>query len=146
VPSQTNKYRVNYYCLLLPAGIIFVRASYQTCVTTGGFTTSLHFAWNDKEVPEQVISLPLPASRGNLQVTAISVEYFSVKNGLMQKIIKKAFMPAGVVSAMCLVDYCDSYWNRRQLFFTFFSFSTIYQKKMLTSGLLIIFFHTLWDN
>jgi hypothetical protein len=51
-------------------------------------------------VPEQVISLPLPASPGNLLVTAISLEYFSVKNGLMQKIMKKAFMPAGVVSAM----------------------------------------------
>ena len=140
MPSQTNKYRVNYYCLLLPAGIIFVRASYQTCVTTGGFTTSLHFAWNDKEVPEQVISLPLPASRGNLQVTAISVEYFSVKNGLMQKIMKKAFMPAGVVSAMCLVDYCDSYWNRRQTFFYVFFIQYYLSKENVDKWIIDYFF------
>ena len=55
---------------------------------------------NETEVPEQLISLPLPATTGNLVVTAVSLEYFSVKNGYPEKIVKKAFMPAGVVSAM----------------------------------------------
>jgi hypothetical protein len=55
---------------------------------------------NETEVPEQVVSLSLPVITGNLVVTAISLEYFSVKNGYPQKIVKKAFMPAGVVSAI----------------------------------------------
>jgi hypothetical protein len=68
--------------------------------TTGGFCTSLHFDFNKEKVPEQVVSLPLPASAGNLVVTAISLEYNLVKNGQIQKTANKAFMPAGVVSAM----------------------------------------------
>jgi hypothetical protein len=92
-----------------PAGTLTVKCNIAATacnidkgVTTGGYATSLHFDWNDKEVPEQVISLPVPARPGNLVVTAVSLEYFSIKNGVRQKTTNKAFMPAGVVSAMYL--------------------------------------------
>ena len=90
-----------------PAGTVAVKCNIaatacnvENGITVSGFATSLQFDWNDKEVPEHVVSLPLSVSPGNLVVTAVYLEYFSVKNGLMQKIAKKAFMPAGVVSAM----------------------------------------------
>jgi hypothetical protein len=90
-----------------PAGTVTVKCNIAATActiekgtTAGGFSTSLHFDFNGEEVPEQIVSLPLPASTGDLVVTAISLEYFSVKNGYPQKIVKKAFMPAGVVSAV----------------------------------------------
>ena len=90
-----------------PAGTVTVKCNIAATAYTiekgiiaGGFSTVLNVNLKDAEVPEQVVSLPLPASTGNLVVTAISLEYFSVKNGYPQKIVKKAFMPAGVVSAM----------------------------------------------
>lgn len=90
-----------------PAGTVTVKCNIAATAcnvekgaTAGGFSTSLHFDFNEAEVPEQVVSLPLPATTGNLVVTAVSLEYLCVKNGYPQKIVKKAFMPAGVVSAM----------------------------------------------
>ena len=92
-----------------PAGTIKVKciiaatsSKVGNAITAGGFSTSLEFDLNDKEVPEQLISLPLPTTAGNLVVTAISLEYFSFKNGLLQRTANKAFMPAGVVSAIYL--------------------------------------------
>jgi len=90
-----------------PAGTVTVKCNIAATacdvangITAGGTCTSLHFDFNEDEVPEQIISLPLPTSKGNVVVTAISLEYFFVKNGYPQKIVKKAFMPAGVVRAM----------------------------------------------
>jgi hypothetical protein len=92
-----------------PAGTLTVKCNIAatTCtvangITTSGFCTSLHFDFNEEEVPEQVVSLPMPASAGSLVVTAISLEYNLLKNGYVQQTANKAFMPAGVVSAMYL--------------------------------------------
>jgi hypothetical protein len=93
--------------LSAPAGTVTVKCNIAATAcnvdkgtTAGGFSTALHFNFNGDKVPEQVVSMPLPASRGNLLVTAVSLEYFSVKDGLEKKIVNKAFMPAGMVSAM----------------------------------------------
>jgi hypothetical protein len=93
--------------LSAPAGTLTVKCNIAATACNvekgaiaGGFSTSLHFDFNDKEVPEQIVSMPLATSPKNLVVTAVSLEYFSVKSGYPQKIVKKAFMPAGVVSAM----------------------------------------------
>jgi len=67
---------------------------------TGGFLTSLDFDYNDTQIPEQIISLPLSTVVGTLVLTAISLEFLFIKNGHLQKTANKAFMPAGVVSAM----------------------------------------------
>ena len=69
---------------------------------TGSCNTSLNFDYNDKEVPAQIVSLPLEMPAGSLVITAISLEYKYIKNGHLQKTANKAFMPAGIVSAMYL--------------------------------------------
>lgn len=71
-------------------------------VATGGFSTSLYFNYDDTEVPEQTVLLPLATPAGSLVVTAISIEYNYMKNGCLQKTTNKAFMPAGIVNAMYL--------------------------------------------
>lgn len=90
-----------------PAGTVAVKCNIAATactvangITAGGTCTSLHFDFNEVEVPERVVSLPLPTSTGNLVVTAISLEYHFLKNGYVQKTANKVFMPAGVVSAM----------------------------------------------
>ena len=72
----------------------------KNSVATGGYSTSLLFDFNDTLVPEQIISLSLPTAAGSMVVTAISLEYNFVKNGHLRKTVNKAFMPAGIVSAM----------------------------------------------
>ena len=90
-----------------PAGTVFVKCiiaaagcHVENGTGTGGFSTSLDFNYNGEEIPEQIVSLPMPTPAGSLAVTAISLEYYSAKNGHRQKMANKAFMPAGVVSAM----------------------------------------------
>jgi len=41
----------------------------------------------------------MPAPKGALIITALSLEYTTCKNGLMEKITGKRCMPAGIVSA-----------------------------------------------
>ncbi len=89
-----------------PAGTVFVKCiiaaaacDVKNGIATGGFSTSLEFNYNEEEVPEQMVSLPLPTPAGSLAVTAILLEYYSAKNGQPQKIANKAFMPAGMVNA-----------------------------------------------
>jgi len=67
---------------------------------SGGFSTSLRYQYNDVEVPEQVIRMPIPMPPGCVIVTAISFQYRMRKNGHESAVKKKAFMPAGIVSAM----------------------------------------------
>lgn len=69
-------------------------------VATGGISTSILYDYNEAEVTEQIVSLPVPTSAGSLVVTAISLEYNSIKNGHLEKTKNKAFMPSGMVSAM----------------------------------------------
>ena len=68
-------------------------------MATGGFSTSLDFNYNEEEVPKQVVCLPIPTPAESLAVTAILLEYYSEKNGHLQKMTNKAFMPTGMVSA-----------------------------------------------
>ncbi|HEY8660044.1 MAG TPA: hypothetical protein VIL78_13500 [Hanamia sp.] len=67
-------------------------------IATGCYSTSLQFDYNNVEVLEQIISLPLSTPTGSLVVTAMSLEYNIPKNGLVQKTTNKAFMPAGIVN------------------------------------------------
>jgi hypothetical protein len=92
---------------LIPAGTVSVKCNIATGGyhlknggETGGFSTSLNFNYNDEPVPEQIISLPTPTPSGSLIVTGVSLEYYFNKNGHLQKSMNKAFMPAGIVSAM----------------------------------------------
>ncbi len=89
-----------------PAGTVFVKCIIAAAgchanngMATGGFSTSLDFNYNEEEVPEQVVCLPIPTPAESLAVTAILLEYYSVKNGHLQKMTNKAFMPAGMVNA-----------------------------------------------
>ena len=66
----------------------------------GGFSTSLDFNYDAAGFPQQRIPVAIDTAAGNLVLTAVSLEYFSVNNGFLQKIAKKAFMPSGVVSAI----------------------------------------------
>jgi hypothetical protein len=93
--------------ILVPAGTVSVKCHIATGGyhlknggETGGFSTSLNFNYNDEPVPEQIISLPTPTPSGSLIVTGVSLEYYFNKNGHLQKSMNKAFMPAGIVSAM----------------------------------------------
>ena len=90
-----------------PAGTIAVKChiaiagcEIETGIATGGFSTSILFDYNEVEVPEQKVNLPVPTTSGSLVVTAIFLEYNSLKNGHLEKTKNKAFMPAGMVSAM----------------------------------------------
>jgi hypothetical protein len=92
-----------------PAGTVFVKCTIAVAscnvengIGTGGFSTSILYDYNDEEVPEQTVSLPIPTPVGSLIVTAIFLEYNFIKNGHPQKTGNKAFMPAGIVSAMYL--------------------------------------------
>ncbi|MGN6803059.1 MAG: hypothetical protein ACTHJN_14245 [Ginsengibacter sp.] len=67
---------------------------------TGGFSTSLRYQYNDVEVPEQVITMPIPMPPACVIVTAISFQYQMMKSGHEAQVKKKAFMPSGIVSAM----------------------------------------------
>jgi hypothetical protein len=89
-----------------PAGTVFVKCIIAAAgchaengIATGGFSTSLDFNYNEEEVPKQIVSLPVPTPTGSLVVTAISLEYYSLKDGHPQKNAKKVVMPAGVVNA-----------------------------------------------
>jgi len=71
---------------------------------TGGFSTSLSFRYNGDEVAPQVIPMPIPMPQGSVIVTGISLQYQMMKDGHEAPVNKKAFMPAGIVSAMYLKD------------------------------------------
>lgn len=95
--------------IVAPAGTVSVKCNIATGGydlkhggVTGGFSTSLHFNYNEEPVPEQIISLPTPTPSGSLIVTGVSLEYYFTKNGHLQKSMNKAFMPAGIVKAMYL--------------------------------------------
>ncbi len=60
----------------------------------------MHFDYNLAEVPAQLVSLPVAMPPGSVIVTAISLEYNTIKNGRIEKIKNKAFMPAAIVSAV----------------------------------------------
>lgn len=72
----------------------------KTGIATGGASTSIIYYYNEVEVPEQKVELPVPTIGGSLAVTAIFLEYNLVKNGREEKSRNKAFMPSGMVSAM----------------------------------------------
>ena len=90
-----------------PANTVFVKCNIAAAgcnvekgITTGSFYTSLDFNYDGTEVPEQMITLTLPAPQGSLIVTAMSLTYYFTKNGQLQKTTNTAFMPAGVIGAM----------------------------------------------
>jgi hypothetical protein len=90
-----------------PAGTVSVKCNIavagcnvETGVATGGISTTLFYDYHKAEEPEKVVSLPVPTSAGSLVFTAISLEYNFIKNGHLEKTKNKAFMPAGIVSAM----------------------------------------------
>jgi hypothetical protein len=92
-----------------PAGTVSVTCTISaggfdraTGITTGGYSTSLHFDYTDTEIAEQIVSLPMPMQPGSVLVTGISLQYNEIKNGGVVPINKKAFIPAGIVSAMYL--------------------------------------------
>ncbi|HXS55090.1 MAG TPA: hypothetical protein VN726_03135 [Hanamia sp.] len=93
--------------ILAPAGTVSVKCNIASggCDLkngreTGGFSTSLNFNYNNEPVPAQIISLPTPTPSKTLIVTGISLEYYFNKNGHLQKSKNKAFMPAGILSAI----------------------------------------------
>jgi hypothetical protein len=90
-----------------PAGTILVTCNIAaggftkgTGIATGGFSTSLHFDHNETEVPAQVVALPIAISPGSVMVTAVSLEYNTIKYGQPEKMKSKAFMPAAIISAV----------------------------------------------
>jgi hypothetical protein len=94
-----------------PAGTVSVTCNIAaggfgraTGIATGGYATSLHFEYNDIEIPEQVVALPMPMLPGSVIVTGISLQYNTIKNGREVAINKQAFMPAGIVSAMFIPE------------------------------------------
>jgi hypothetical protein len=94
-----------------PAGTVSVTCNIAaggfgraTGIATGGYATSLHFEYNDIEIPEQVVALPMPMLPGSVIVTGISLQYNTIKNGREVAINKQAFMPAGIVSAMYVTE------------------------------------------
>ncbi len=64
------------------------------------FHHTLRLDYNGKRVPEKIIKMNMPAPKGALIVTAMSLEYTTSKNGLMEKCTDKRFMPAGVVNVL----------------------------------------------
>lgn len=89
-----------------PAGTVLVTCKIAAAVCNastglamGSFSTSIDYEYNDIEVPEQIINLPVPTSAGSLALTTMYLEYYSTKNNRMQLTTKKAFIPAGVVDA-----------------------------------------------
>ncbi len=74
----------------------------QKGLATGCAFTSFKIDYNKQEVPEQTISFSIPTNPGSLIVTGISLEYFLLKNGRIEKNKNIKFMPAGIVSAMYL--------------------------------------------
>lgn len=85
---------VSVTCNIATAG--FTRA---TGLATGGFSTAIHFDYNETELPAQVIPLPVLMPPGSVIVTAVSIEYNAIKYGRVEKMKNKAFMPAAIVSA-----------------------------------------------
>lgn len=94
--------------LSAPAGTVSVKCNIATGGYqlkngggTGGFSTTIHFNYTGEIIPAQTVSLPTPAPSGSLVVVGISLEYYFIKNGHLQKTKNKAFMPAGIVKAIC---------------------------------------------
>jgi len=92
-----------------PAGTVSVKCNIavagcnvETGIATGGISTSIVYEYNETEVAERIVPLPVNTTAGSLVVTAISLEYNFIKNGHLEKTKNKAFMPSGVVSAMYL--------------------------------------------
>jgi hypothetical protein len=67
---------------------------------TGSCSVTLRLDYNGKRVPEKIIKMNMPAPKGALIVTAMSLEYTTCKNGLLEKSTDKKFMPAGIVSTL----------------------------------------------
>lgn len=66
----------------------------------GSSSTELIFAYNSTTVPAQTISLKMPTPKGSLIVTGMSLVYKVSKDRYTGENTNKAFMPAGVVSAI----------------------------------------------
>jgi hypothetical protein len=67
---------------------------------TGSCSVTLRLDYNGKRVPEKIIKMNMPAPKGALIITAMSLEYTTCKNGLLEKSTDKKFMPAGMVSTL----------------------------------------------
>ena len=48
---------------------------------TGSFSTSLRYEYNNVEMPEQVIAIPISTPSESVMVTGISLQYPMIKNG-----------------------------------------------------------------
>ena len=90
-----------------PANTVFVECKIAVAGSlakdgsaTGSCSATLRLDYNGKRVPEKIIKMNMPAPKGALIVTAMSLEYTTCKNGLMEKCTDKKFMPAGVVSVL----------------------------------------------
>ncbi len=66
----------------------------------GSSSTELVFAYNSTTVPAQTISIKLPTPKGSLIVTGMSLTYKISEDRYTQDNTNKAFMPAGIVSAI----------------------------------------------
>ncbi|MDP4214486.1 MAG: hypothetical protein Q8926_17890 [Bacteroidota bacterium] len=68
----------------------------------GSASTVLTLNYNDQPVNAQTISLQLPTPAGSLLITAVSLKYLVAAGSGLQPSTAKGFMPAAIVSAMCL--------------------------------------------
>jgi len=82
-------------CKIVVAGSLVKDGS-----ATGSCSATLRLDYNGKRVPEKIIKINMPAPKGTLIVTAMSLELTTCKNGLPEKCTDKRFMPAGVVNVL----------------------------------------------
>ncbi len=66
----------------------------------GSFFTKLTYEYNSLQLEKQIVPVPLPTPKSSLIVMGASLEYTILKDGKLQQNRNKAFMPAGIVSAI----------------------------------------------
>ncbi len=84
---------------------VICKISVGACDTEIGYaigiaSTELVFEYNSTTIPAQTISLKLPTPKGSLIATGMSLSYKISKDRYTQDNTNKAFMPAGIVSAI----------------------------------------------
>ena len=91
VPPYTS----HVECKIVVAGAMIIDGA-----PTGSCTTMLRIDYNDKEVPEKIIDLWVPAREGALMVTAMGLEYKLYNRGGGDKNHDTRFMPSGIMNAI----------------------------------------------
>lgn len=64
------------------------------------FSTSIEYPLNGEEVAERIVPLPIATDRGNLVVTAISLQFFFSRMLSLDEIKEKGYITSQIVSAM----------------------------------------------